>query len=102
MRKRKLVHIERLAPAIVKQAVQEYRNMLKRCGTWQRYWEDDSAERKELEDFFRSRWCAFLTEDNGVAIMRTLRREAFGQDQARRMEQHGGHEPQTYADGTNT
>ena len=87
---RKLIFIERLSRAIVKNAVLEYRSLLKRCGTWQRYRADDSLERKELEDFFYSRWCALLTEDNGVAIMEILQREAFGAEETSKGRDYGG------------
>lgn len=68
-------HVDNLAPAIVKKAYCDYRKLLRRCKTWQAYKADCSHEKRELECFFRSRWCAILTDGNGEYIMRRAKEE---------------------------
>ncbi len=72
--------IDTLAAIIVRHAVQEYRLLLKRDGTWHVYLEDDSEDLKELEAFFRSPWCDILmgNSDGGISIMEGLLQEKFG------------------------
>lgn len=73
--------IDNLAAIIVRHAVQEYKLLLKRDGTWHAYLEDDSEDLKELEAFFHSPWCAILmgnSEGVGAAIMEGLLQEKFG------------------------
>ena len=66
---------EDLAGAVVAEAVEEYRaarRRLRRCPAC------DRAARKmeSLERFFRGRWFAQLTDLNGEALLRDLRKEA--------------------------
>ena len=66
---------ENLAGAVVAEAVEEYRaarRRLHRCPAC------DPAARKleSLEQFFRGRWFAQLTDLNGEALLRDLRKEA--------------------------
>ncbi len=72
--------IDNLAAIIVRHAVQEYRLLLKRDGTWHAYLGDESEALKELEAFFRSPWCAILmgNSDGGAAILEGLLQEKFG------------------------
>lgn len=63
------LHIENLSAAIVRDALKKYRLFLLRCKTWKGYEADQSREKTELERFFTSAWCDFLTEGNGKYIM---------------------------------
>lgn len=73
-------YMDNLSAAIVRDALRHYRRLLRRCKTWRRYKQDDSAEKKELEIFFRSRWCNLLTCGNGEEIMRRARKEILKND----------------------
>ena len=63
------LHIENLSAAIVRDALKKYRWLLRRCKTWKGYEADQSREKMELERFFTSAWCDFLTGGNGQYIM---------------------------------
>lgn len=65
---------ERLASAIVLQAVKDYRNVLKRLKI-----NPDSrsakADKDELERFFRSQWYECLTSIDGEMLIEKLQEE---------------------------
>lgn len=63
------LHIENLSAAIVRDALKKYRLLLRRYKTWKVYEADQSREKMELERFFSSAWCDFLTGGNGQYIM---------------------------------
>ena len=63
------LHIENLSAAIVRDALKKYRLLLRRCKTWKVYEAEQSREKMELERFFTSAWCDFLTGGNGQYIM---------------------------------
>lgn len=66
---------KRLANAIVKQAVEDYRNALRGRGA-----EGHSAKytRKECESFFRSEWFDLLTNVDGELIIEKVKGEVYG------------------------
>lgn len=53
-----------LANAIIMQAVKDYRRT------------KNPADRKELENFFRSEWFSFLSNLNGEVLLEQLQKEA--------------------------
>lgn len=65
---------EKLANAIVLQAVKDYRTALKRV-TRQRKDKDGLAAKNECERFFRSDWFGILTGIDPEMLMRKLQME---------------------------
>ena len=66
---------ERLANAIIVNAANDYRVVLKKCKN-NPYNEDAIQERKKLENFFLSAWYKALTKVDGTYLMTLLRQEA--------------------------
>lgn len=67
---------ERLANAIVLQAVKDYRNALKRLEKHPRN-ETALYTKREVERFFRSDWYASLTKVNPEMLIRKLKEEVI-------------------------
>lgn len=65
---------ERLANAIILQAVSDYRAALKKIRLHPRS-RDAQAESDEIESFFRSQWYMQLTSVDGEYLIRRLREE---------------------------
>ena len=65
---------EKLANAIVLQAVKDYRTALKRVARHPKY-RDGLATKNECEQFFRSSWFGVLTEINPEMLMKKLQME---------------------------
>ena len=65
---------ERLANAIVLQAVKDYRTALKRVARHPKD-RDGLATKNECERFFRSGWCGVLTGIDPETLMRKLQME---------------------------
>ena len=67
---------ERLANAIILQAVKDYRNALKRLEKHPRN-ETALYTKREVERFFRSDWYASLTKVNPEMLIRKLKEEVI-------------------------
>ena len=65
---------EKLANAIVLQAVKDYRTALKRVARHPKAW-DGLATKNECERFFRSGWFGVLTGIDPEMLMRKLQME---------------------------
>ena len=61
-----MVGYEKLAEAIILQAVKDYRKALKH---------DERGRKREIEWFFRSSWFSILTNLSGEMLIRKLRAE---------------------------
>lgn len=72
-----LTPYERLAVAIVRQAVEDYYDFKRRRDEY-RYgsagWERMRCEMYLLEQWFAGRWCGLLTFDNGEEIFRLVKK----------------------------
>ena len=65
---------EKLANAIIVQAVKDYRDAVERL----RYTTDDKSaqhDKRSIERFFRSEWFSILTDLNGELLLKKLKEE---------------------------
>jgi hypothetical protein len=69
-----IANYENLANAIILQAVKDYRTALK-CLKANPRNRAASADRNEIERFFRSQWFSVLTDVDGESLIRSLTKE---------------------------
>lgn len=67
---------QKLANAIVEQAVKDYRTAQSRIKANPQSADRAKADVKQLERFFRSQWFEVLTDVDGRAVLARLRKEA--------------------------
>jgi hypothetical protein len=69
-----MANYENLANAIILQAIKDYRTALK-CLKANLRNRVASADRNEIERFFRSQWFSVLTDVDGESLIRSLTKE---------------------------